>query len=155
MKKVFYSLMLVAIVLFLAGGLTFAQQTSQATSPSGNHGQATTWTNQGQWFCPWCGRMCGMHGRRMHGPMHGPMMRGGMMHHGRRHPGSTLNQPLSKDQAKMFAEHFLQMQGNPNLKLGKLTDQKDFFVAEITTKDGSLVNKLQIDKNTGWFRTEY
>jgi len=69
--------------------------------------------------------------------------------------GAQAGQPLTQEQAKMMVEHYLKMKGNPNLKLGKLTDQKDYFVAEITTKDGSLVEKYQIDKNTGLFKSIY
>ena len=39
---------------------------------------------------------------------------------------------------------------NPNLKLGKITEQDEVFEVEIVTKDGSQVDKLLVDKSTGW-----
>ncbi len=148
------------VALTMVVGFGFAQQTSPNTGTQmGMHSQSTTHQQQGGWFCPWCGRMCGMHGGMMmnRGMMHqGGMMYGrGMMHGGGQHGMNKAGQQISEQQAKMMVEHYLQMKGNPNLKLGKLTDQKDYFVAEITTKDGSLVEKFQIDKNTGWFRSIY
>ena len=163
MKKKFYTGILAIVTLMMIAGFGFAQQMSHGQgSQTGQTQQGmmhqgmmsqqqtgTTTQQQGGWFCPWCGRMCGMH--------RGMMMRGGMMHHKgmMMHGGAGSGQPLSQDQAKMMVEHYLQMKGNPNLKLGKLTDEKDYFVAEITTKDGSLVEKYQIDKNTGWFKSIY
>ncbi len=49
-------------------------------------------------------------------------------------------------------EQYLSARHNPNLKLGEITDKGTLFEAPITTKDGSLVEKIQVDKNTGWFR---
>jgi hypothetical protein len=44
--------------------------------------------------------------------------------------------------------------GNPNLKLGKIVDKDTYFEGEIVTKkDNSLVQKVQIDKNTGETRS--
>jgi hypothetical protein len=49
----------------------------------------------------------------------------------------------------------LQSTRNPNLKLGKITEQGDAFEAEIVTKEGSLVDKLLVDKSTGWMHPAY
>ena len=38
---------------------------------------------------------------------------------------------------------------NPNLQAGEITDQGTHFEGEIVTKEGSLVSKLAIDKDTG------
>jgi Spy/CpxP family protein refolding chaperone len=61
-----------------------------------------------------------------------------------------LETPLKEDGARTAVENYLQSTRNPNLKLGKITDQGDAFEAEIVTKDGSLVDKLLIEKSTGW-----
>jgi len=44
---------------------------------------------------------------------------------------------------------------DPNLKLGKLTDDGNSFEADIVTKDNSLVDKILVDKNTGAMRSAY
>jgi hypothetical protein len=58
--------------------------------------------------------------------------------------------PLQEDGARTVIENYLQSTRNPNLKLGKITEQGDAFEAENVTKDGSLVDKLLVDKSTGW-----
>lgn len=70
------------------------------------------------------------------------------------YPGKQT-QPLSLDQAKVLIENQLRMANNPNLKLGKVTEEKDHFLGEITTKEGSLVDRIQVDKNTGGLRSMY
>jgi len=65
---------------------------------------------------------------------------------------SRLETPLQEEGARMVVENYLQSTRNPNLKLGKTTDQGDAFETEIVTKDGSLVDKLLVDKSTGWMR---
>jgi hypothetical protein len=83
---------------------------------------------------------------------------GGMGMHqgwGMRSPDRQPAQPLSLDQAKLLMENQLRSANNPNLKLGKLTEEKDHFLGEITTKDGSLVDRIQVDKITGGMRSAY
>ena len=63
--------------------------------------------------------------------------------------------PLNENQAKQLVENYLQATRNPNLKLGKIEDKGNAFEANIVTKDGSLVNKVLVDKNTGWMRSAY
>jgi hypothetical protein len=66
-------------------------------------------------------------------------------------PGSNrLETPLQEGGARAVVENYLQSTRNPNLKLGKITEQGDAFEAEIVTKEGSLVDKLLVDKSTGW-----
>jgi len=66
-------------------------------------------------------------------------------------PGAgRLETPLKEDGARTVVENYLQSTRNPNLKLGKITEQSDAFEAEIVTKDGSLVDKLLVEKSTGW-----
>ena len=97
-----------------------------AAQPGGGQGQG-----QGQgggWYCPWMGS------------------RGGP-------PVAQPGKPLSADQAKAMVEQ--QLSGNPNLKVGKVTEKDDAYEVEIVTKEGSLVDKLQVNKQTGWFRSTY
>jgi len=63
--------------------------------------------------------------------------------------------PLNKNQAKEMVENYLQSTRNPNLKLGKVEDKGYAFEANIVTKDGSLVNKVLVDKNSGWMQSAY
>ena len=63
--------------------------------------------------------------------------------------------PLNENQAKQMVENYLQSTRNPNLKLGKIEDKGYAFEANIVTKDGSLVNKVLVDKNTGWMQSAY
>ena len=44
---------------------------------------------------------------------------------------------------------------NPNLKLGKIKDVGNAFEAELLTKDNSIVDKIHIDKKTGWMKSAY
>ena len=63
---------------------------------------------------------------------------------------------LTKDSAKSFLEQRLAYTGNPNLKVGKIVEKDTYFEGEIVTKKGdSLVQKVQIDKNTGQTRSVY
>jgi hypothetical protein len=86
------------------------------------------------------------------GPGHGrgPGWKGREPRQGERGPGSNrLEIPLQEDVARVVVENYLQSTRNSNLKLGKITEQGDAFEAEIVTKDGSLVDKLLVDKSTG------
>jgi hypothetical protein len=68
-------------------------------------------------------------------------------------PVAKPGQPLSADQAKAMVEQ--QISGNPNLKAGKVTEKDGAYEVDIVTKDGSLVDKIQVNKQTGWFRSVY
>ena len=86
---------------------------------------------QGQqrgWYCPWMGSQGGS-------------------------PVAKPGKPLSADQAKAMVEQ--QIGGNPNLKAGKVTEKDGAYEVDIVTKDGSLVDKIQVNKQTGWFRSVY
>ena len=50
-------------------------------------------------------------------------------------------------------EQQLSWQNNPNLKLGKVEEKdKDTITAEVVTKDGSLVQKFEVNRHTGWMQ---
>lgn len=55
---------------------------------------------------------------------------------------------------KALLEYRLVVVGNPRLEAGKLTEDENGVVAEIVTKDGSLVEKCFIDKRTGLWKPE-
>jgi hypothetical protein len=108
----------------------------------------------------------GMMGQGMMGPgmmgqgMMGPGMMGqGMMGHGMMGPGMmglgfghrvVPQQHLSTDDVRHFFEHRLERHGNERLTLGEVTQaDDDTIVVEITTVDGSLVQRLEVDRHTG------
>ena len=63
--------------------------------------------------------------------------------------------PLEEKDAKETLENYIKNMRNPNLKLGKIKDAGNTFEAEIVTKDNSLVDKIVVDKMTGWMRSAY
>ena len=90
------------------------------------------------------------------GPMGPGMGMGpGMMGQGMS-PGimmQALPQDLTTEQVRHMFEHRLGMMGNPNLKLGDVTEaDEDTITAEIVTQDGSLVQRFAVDRHTGMFR---
>jgi hypothetical protein len=63
--------------------------------------------------------------------------------------------PLDEEQAKQEVEGYLKSRANPNLKLGKMEDKGDAYEAEILTKDGSLVDRILVNKKSGGMRSIY
>jgi hypothetical protein len=68
--------------------------------------------------------------------------------------GQTM-QPLKKEGARALVEEYIGSGRNPNLKVGDIEDKGPVFVAEILTKEGSLVDKLAVNKETGWIHSIY
>jgi|GEM_PF-5788225 len=84
------------------------------------------------------------------------MGQGGMMghgdmgsHSGHQQSGSEHAQPVTHDQAKAFMEDHLKSANNPDLVLGEISETQNYFTTQVTTKDGTVVDKLQVDKTTG------
>jgi len=76
----------------------------------------------------------------------GPGQRGGMM----MQPSEAM---VSTDDVTRMLERRLAWQGNPHVKLGKVEEKDaDTIVAEIVTQDGSLVERLEVDRRNGWMR---
>ncbi len=104
----------------------------------------------------------GMTGQGYMGQGHTPMMAPGKMGPGQpmapgQGPGPGAMQPLIQDlsaaEVRHVIEHQLSWQGNPNVKVGKVDEKDDdTIVAEIVTQDGSLVQKLEVDRHTGLMR---
>ncbi len=136
MRRTTYAGIILAIVVAVFSGFAYAQQGS-TSGQGGWYGcpmMGGGLRGPGGWYCPWMGG----HGGHRHGTS----------------GQTTYNQdgmPLTKDQAEQLARDSIQ--GNPNLKVGAFTDDGDFYSATIVTKkEGALVQKIQIDKKTGWFR---
>lgn len=53
------------------------------------------------------------------------------------------------DQAAEIVGAYLRDTGNPNLQVGKVTESGRDFQVEIVTKDGSLADKVLVEKATG------
>ncbi len=123
----------VAMALVLSAPGLFAQQQAPYyrggycpwMAQAGPGGRA----GQGGWYCPW-------------------MDQQGMWH-------PKKGQSVTQDQAKQMLEDNLRYGKNPNLKLGELSDKGDYYEADILTKEGSLVDKVQVNKQTGYFRSAY
>ncbi|MCE5274147.1 MAG: hypothetical protein ABFD70_13500 [Syntrophaceae bacterium] len=113
------------------------------------------------WFCPWAGQGYDGMGPGMMGRGYGPgggWGHGGMMGYGPGYGYHSYNRSgksMTMEQTKLLVEHYLTSMGNPNLKMGKITDKEKYFEAEIVTKDGSLVDTLMVDKQTGWMKSVY
>jgi hypothetical protein len=69
--------------------------------------------------------------------------------------GSTAQEPLTEQDARAVVEDYLNATNNPNLKLGQIEEKKSSYIVEILTKDGSLVDKIAVDKHAGWIRSVY
>lgn len=70
-------------------------------------------------------------------------------------PGRTGQGPIDKPTAERILEDYLDRVGNPNLKAGTVEEKGDVYVAEILTVDGSRVDRIEIDKRTGWIRNRH
>ena len=107
------------------------------------------------------------HGAGVMGHGAGVMGHGaGMMGHGYGHrPGKMgpgmmspemgahgyLDRDLSAADVKEILEHRLFHQGNKRLRVGKVeVRDEDTVLAEIETVDGSLVERLEANRHTGW-----
>lgn len=90
-----------------------------------------------------------------HGMGYGPGMGYGMSNFGGpgtcpRFGGQILDKPLTPDDVKAQFEQRLTWKGNPNLKVGPVTEKDDkTIVVDIVTKDNSLVRRVEVDKTTG------
>ncbi len=60
---------------------------------------------------------------------------------------------LTADDVRHFLDHHLEMHGNKRLKVGEVKEaDEDKIVADITTVDGSLVQRFEVDRHTGQMR---
>lgn len=160
-----------ALVFILAGaGWALAETHQKGGSEGMQQGsdmqQRAASEEEAGWFCPWCGSSGGDAGRMGPGMRQDSGMRQGrgMMHQGRgMHHGWSRGQcprsktqqmaPMGQDEAQTLMKNYVS--ANPNLKIGEIEEEDDVYVGEIVTKDGSLVEKLVVDKKTGWMKRDY
>jgi hypothetical protein len=143
MKK---TLVALAVILIVGVAIAYAQNPGMMGG-------------QGGWYCPYSGQWMGpgMMGKGMMGPCMGGqgMMGKGMMGPGHGQQQQQLQKPLEEKDARAILENYISNMKNPNLQLGKIKDAGTTFEAEILTKDNSLVDKIMVDKKTGWMRSAY
>jgi hypothetical protein len=111
--------------------------------------------------------MGGMTGPGMMGPgmmmnpgmMNQMPMMGGMMGQGTMGPGmmgqagAYYGRDLTGEDVSLMLEHHLAMTGLPNLAVGSVEEQDaDTIVAEIVTRDGTVVQRLSVDRHS-WAMT--
>ena len=70
-------------------------------------------------------------------------------------PYAEPGKPLEMKDAQARMEDYLKSTRNPNLKLGKIRDKGTAFEAEVLTKSNALVDRVLIDKRTGWMNSAY
>jgi hypothetical protein len=63
--------------------------------------------------------------------------------------------PLEEKDAGTIVANYIKSTRNPNLETGKVKDVGEAFEVEIVTKDKSLVDKVLVDKRSGWIRSTY
>ena len=95
---------------------------------------------------------------RGHGPGQGRRMGPGMMHRGwdrDQYPSAQGErmQPMNESKARMLLQEYVA--ANPNLEVGGIKEKDEVYVGRIETKDGSLVEKVLVDKQTGWMKKTY
>ncbi len=83
-----------------------------------------------------------------------PWMGGGWRASPQQSP-EVANGPVSEKEARQLIESKIRATNNPNLKLGKITDDGDYYLAEITSQNGSLVDKWKVGKETGNVESVY
>jgi hypothetical protein len=60
---------------------------------------------------------------------------------------------LTTDDVRHFLEHRLEMHGNKRVQVGEVKEaDEDKIVADITTVDGSLIQRLEVDRHTGMMK---
>jgi hypothetical protein len=73
--------------------------------------------------------------------------------YGRQYPSS--GKTIDAKEAEAMMHDYLKSSRNPNLKLGKIKDVGGAFEAEILTKKNDLVDRVHIDKTTGYIKSAY
>lgn len=66
---------------------------------------------------------------------------------------NAASQPMSLEQARSMVGNYVAR--NPNLKIGSVEEKDGAYQAEIVTKDGSMVDRMVIDKSTGRMHSVY
>ena len=168
-----YCLVVLATSFLTFSGLVFTPASEGQMGYGMHHGAyggGSGYDQGGGWtYCPYCGSdMRGRGGYPMGPGMMGPgygrqHMGPGMMRPDYRRPYDypddrryPLNrEPLEKEEAQKVVEDMLRQSRNPNLKPGDVEEKDRYFVVDILTNDGSLVDKMQVEKETGRMRSVY
>jgi len=171
------------VAIALAAGIVSMLSVSPSFAQRGYGMHGGMWGGYdrgGEWsYCPYCGSNLRERDDAArypgYGSHHGRWGRGGygmgpgMMGPGNRHWNDYQDdrrddayreyrekrEPLKKEEAQTVVKEMLERSRNPNLKAGQVTDKDDYFVVEVVTKGGALVDKLRVDKQTGRMRSEY
>ncbi len=130
MKRLAYMGLLIFLAIALTAGTILAQpmgpgQCGYCPWMGGGYGMQR---GQSGWYCPWMDQQTAP-------------------------PIAKPRQPLTADQAKAMVQQHIS--GNPNLKAGNVTEKDGIYEVDVVTKDGSLVDKIQVNKQTGYFRSGY
>ncbi|MBK5102387.1 MAG: hypothetical protein JJE15_15605 [Desulfobacteraceae bacterium] len=150
-KKAFFIGPAVIVAVFLGLSAVHAQMMGPGMMGPG-YGMGPGMMHQGRGMGPgMMGRGYGMGPGMMHrgwgmGPQYGPQ---GVPQY------QQPPKPLEEKEVKELVENYVKSTRNPNLKLGKIKDVGSSFEAEIVTKDGSLADKIAVDKGSGWMRSMY
>jgi len=182
--KYFRALIVIGVFVSVAGLVFTPQGEAQMGygmhggmwGPGQGDGQGGGWS-----YCPYCGRNLRGQGGYPMGPGrmgsgyggYGMMGRGQYGHQGMG-PGMMgpgygddrgygnpqgrnyrQQEPLKKDEAKKEVNQMLVQSRNPNLKVGGVEEKGNTYEIEIQTKGGELVDKIQVDKDTGLMRSVY
>ncbi|MCK8602866.1 hypothetical protein [Desulfoferrobacter suflitae] len=67
----------------------------------------------------------------------------------------TASGPVSEREAERLVKDKLEATRNPNLRLGKISDEGDHYLVEITSKNGSPVDTWRVTKETGSIESIY
>ena len=67
-------------------------------------------------------------------------------------PYQAPEKPLNKSDVQQRVQNYLDSSRNPNLKIGEIKEQGNQYEVSIVTQDGSLVDRLLVNKDTGLMR---
>jgi len=79
----------------------------------------------------------------------------GMMGPGYGSQYRNSGKPIDLKEAKAMMNDYMKSSRNPNLKLGEIKDIGKTFETEIRTRNNALVDRILIDKETGYIRSAY
>ena len=99
--------------------------------------------------------MMGGYGSGMGPGMMGRYGSGYGMGRGYGRQSQSTGKSIDAKEAEAMMKDYLKSTRNPNLKLGKIKDAGGAFEAEILTKKNDLVDRILIDKETGYIRSAY
>ena len=90
------------------------------------------------------------------------MTGGGMMggyglpgNQGYRAPLARSTKVVNDSEAEAMVQNYLDTLRNPNLKVGEVRDIGSAFEVDVVTQNGSLVDRIDVDKDTGYMNSIY